>query len=98
MTNEEIIKSLAENTQRSKSNTRRIDELERNQEVLCKMATSLRILANNQKNLSGQVDRIELKVSRIEDAPLKRFRQIIGYVIASLCSASAGAILGYFFN
>lgn len=49
MTNEETVKLLTEVTQRSKSNTRRIDDLERNTEVLIKMATSLRVLATNQK-------------------------------------------------
>ncbi len=98
MTNDEIVKELAENLQRAKSNTRRIEELERNQEVLCKLATSVQIIANNQKNLSGQVDRIECKLSRLEEAPMRRLRQIIGYVAASVGSASAGAFLGYFFN
>lgn len=97
MTNDEIITALAENTQRSKSNTRRIDELERNTEVLIKMASSIKVLANNQKNLSGQIDKIDCKVSRLEDAPMKRARTVAGYVIASLCSAGAGVLFTYLF-
>ena len=97
MTNEEIIKSLAENTQRSKSNSRRIDELEKNTEILNKMVSSLRVLANNQHNMSMQIEKIDGKVTRLEQAPAKKWQAIIGYVLASLCSAGAGLLLGFFF-
>ena len=94
MTNEETVKLLTEVTQRSKSNTRRIDDLERNTEVLIKMATSLRVLATNQKNLSAQIDRIDWKVSKLEDIPSKRWQSLVGYVLASLCSAGVGLLFG----
>lgn len=96
MTNEEIIKSLAENTQRSKSNTRRIDELERNTEILNKMVSSLKVLANNQHNMSLQIEKIDSKVTRLEEAPSKRWQAIVGYIIASVCSAGAGVLFGFF--
>lgn len=96
MTNDEIIKTLTENTQRSKSNSRRIDDLERNAEILNKMVSSLKVLASNQHNMSIQMEKIDGKVSRLEEAPWKRWQAIVGYVIASLCSAGAGAIIGYF--
>lgn len=96
MTNDEIIKILTENTQRSKSNSRRIDDLERNAEILNKMVSSLKVLASNQHNMSIQMEKIDGKVSRLEEAPLKRWQAIVGYVIASLCSAGVGAIIGYF--
>ena len=97
MTNEEIIKSLAEISQRSRSNTRRIDELERNTEILNKMVSSLRVLASNQHNMSLQIEKIDGKVTRLEEAPGKRWQAIFGYIAASLCSAGAGMLLGYLF-
>lgn len=96
MTNDEIIKILTENTQRSKSNSKRIDDLERNAEILNKMVSSLKVLASNQHNMSLQIDKIDGKVSRLEEAPLKRWQAIAGYVLASLCSAGAGVIIGLF--
>ena len=96
MTNDEIIKTLTENAQRSKSNSKRIDDLERNAEILNKMVSSLKVLASNQHNMSVQIDKIDSKVSRLEEVPLKRLQAIIGYVLASLCSAGAGVIIGFF--
>ena len=96
MTNDEIIKTLTENTQRSKSNSKRIDELERNAEILNKMVSSLKVLATNQHNMSIQIEKIDNKVSRLEEAPLKRWQAMIGYVLASICSAGAGVIIGFF--
>ena len=97
MTNDEIIRSLAENAQRCKSNSRRIDELEKNTEILNKMVSSLRVLANSQHNMSIQIEKIDDKVTRLEQAPAKRWQAIMGYVFASLCSAGAGMLLGILF-
>jgi hypothetical protein len=94
VTDEEIVKLLTEVSQRAKSNSKRIDDLERNTEVLIKMASSLRVLATNQKNLSSQIEKIDGKVSRLEEAPAKRWQSLVGYVLASLCSAGIGMIFG----
>lgn len=97
MTNDDIIKALTENTQRAKSNSRRIDELERNTEILNKMVSSLKVLANNQHNMSIQIEKIDGKVTRLEEAPVKKWQAILGYILAALCSAGAGVFLGNYF-
>ena len=96
MTNEDIIKELTENTQRSKSNSHRIDELEKNTEILNKMVSSLKILASNQHNMSVQIEKIDGKVTRLEEAPAKRWQAVVGYVLASVGSAIAGLVFGHF--
>ena len=45
MTREEMIQAVTENTQRSKSNSHRIDELAGSVEALNKMALALEVLA-----------------------------------------------------
>ncbi|MBR3878708.1 MAG: hypothetical protein IKJ24_01165 [Clostridia bacterium] len=92
MTNDEIVKAIAENTQRSKSNSHRIDDLEKNGELLHKMVTALEVLATQQKNVAEQVERIDSKVTRLEESPMRRIRTIVGYIVAALCSAAAGAV------
>lgn len=96
MTNDDIIKALTENSQRSKSNSHRIDELEKNTDILNKMVSSLKILASNQHNMSVQIEKIDGKLTKLEQAPTKRWQAILGYILASVCSALAGALLGYF--
>lgn len=92
MTNEDMIKAIAENTQRSKSNSHRIDDLEKNGELLNKMVTALEVMATQQKNVAEKVERIDSKVTRLEQAPIKKIWTLIGYLVAALCSAAAGAI------
>lgn len=92
MTSDDMIKAIAENTQRCKSNSHRIDELERSGELLHKMVTALEVLATQQKNVAEQVDKIDAKVTRLEHTPMKKVYSLIGYLVAALCSAAAGAI------
>ena len=92
MTNEEIIKAIAENGQRARSNSRRIEELEKNGELLHKMVTALEVLATQQRDVAEQVEKIDAKVTRIEESPMKRIYALIGYIVAALCSAAAGAL------
>ncbi len=97
MSNEEMIKVLAENTQRSKSNAHRIDALEHSFEALNKMATALEVLAAKQNGIAEQVDKIETKLCTLENKPLKRFYSLLGYVVAAICSAGAGVLFGFYF-
>ena len=90
MTNDEIVKAIAENTQRSKSNSHRIDDLEKNGELLHKMVTALEVLATQQKNVAEQVERIDSKVTRLEESPMRRIRTIVGYSW-STCSRKVSA-------
>lgn len=92
MTSEEVIKAIAENDQRARSNSRRIEELEKNGELLHKMVTALEVLATQQRDVAEQVEKIDAKVTRIQETPARRFYAVIGYVIAALCSAAAGAL------
>ena len=97
MTNDEIVRAIAENTQRCKSNSHRIDDLERDTLVLGKMVTALEVLATQQKSISDQVQKIDTKVTRLETAPMKKLSTIIGYILAAVCSAGVGAFFGFNF-
>lgn len=92
MTNDDMIRAIAENSQRSKSNSHRIDDLEKNAELLNKMVTALEVLATQQKAVADHVEKIDSKVTRLEESPIKRISALIGYVVAALCSAAAGAM------
>ena len=94
MTNEEIVKVLAENTQRTKSNAHRIDELAESYDTLHKMATALEVLATKQLGMAEQLDKIGEKVSVLEASPMKRVQSLIGYALAAICSAVAGILFG----
>lgn len=96
MTHEEVVQILSETLQRTKSNSRRIDELSSSVVALNKMATALEVLAIKQEAMSDAIHQIDGKVTSLEKAPVKRLYTVLGYVAASLCSAAAGAIVGFF--
>lgn len=62
MTNEEMTERLVEVEQRAKSNTHRLDAVEKNQEALNSIATSVAVMAEQQKNISEKVDTIDANV------------------------------------
>ena len=97
MTREEMIQAVTENTQRSKSNSHRIDELAGSVEALNKMALALEVLATKQTAMSDIIDKIDSKVTAIEKSPVKTIRALVGYIVAALCSVGAGAFLGFYF-
>ena len=99
MTNEEMTERLVEVEQRSKSNTHRLDAVEKNQEALNSIATSVAVMAEQQKNISEKVDTIDDKVSTLEGKPGKRWESLVdkrlfaaaGAVIAWLVAGAPGA-------
>ena len=91
-----MIQAVTENTQRSKSNSHRIDELAGSVEALNKMALALEVLATKQSAMSEIIDKIDGKVTAIEKSPVKTIKALVGYIVAALCSVGAGAFLGFY--
>ena len=96
MDNDEMIKAITENTQRSKSNSHRLDELAESVVALNKMATALEVLATKQNVMADTVHTINEKVSTLESRPANRIYSIIGYAIAAIISAAVGAWFGFY--
>lgn len=91
MTNEEMTERLVEVEQRSKSNTHRLDSVEKNQEALNSIATSVAVMAEQQKNISDKVDTIDAKVDTLEGKPGKRWESLVD----KLLFTAAGAVLAW---
>lgn len=91
MTNEEMTERLVEVEQRSKANTHRLDAVEKNQEALNSIATSVAVMAEQQKNISEKVDTIDDKVSTLEGKPGKRWESLVDKLLFSV----AGAVLAW---
>ena len=96
MDNDEMIRAITENAQRSKSNSHRINELSANVVALNKMATALEVLVTKQNAMAETVHVINEKVTALETRPVKRISAIVGYVVAAIVSAAMGAWLGFF--
>ena len=95
MNETDIIERVASIEARCKSNTHRLDQLEKSNEALTEMAASIKLLAYQQGESNKKIDAIDHKVSALEAEPGKRWKSLIGYVIAAICSAGVGALITY---
>lgn len=92
MTQEEMAMRLVDVEARSKSNTHRIDQLEKNNEALNKLATAVEVMATKQDTMAETLDRLDAKVETIEKKPAKRWDGIVDKFAAGLVGALAAAI------
>lgn len=92
MTTEGLDVKLAEVDSRARSNTRRIDKLEQSNEALNRLATSVEVLATQQKQMAEAVERLDGKVSDIEAKPAKRWDNltttVINWVVIAILAAA----------
>jgi len=91
VTNDEMTERLVEVEQRSKSNTHRLDAVEKNQEALNSIATSVAVMAEQQRNISDKVDTIDDKVSTLETKPGKRWDSLVDKMLCAV----AGAVIAW---
>ena len=85
---------LTECEERSKSNTHRLDEVEKRQEDLTDLVTSVKVLATREERLETDVKEIKENVKTLTDKPAKRWETVVTYVIAGIVAAVLGYIFG----
>lgn len=71
----------------AKGNQRRIEALEKSQQTLTDIATSVAVISNNQKNMSDKVDSLCTKIDVLESKPAKRWDKLIETVLACVATA-----------
>lgn len=87
MTNEEIAVALDGHHHEIGSLKHRMDAVEKNQEALNSIATSVAVMAEQQKNISDKVDTIDDKVSTLEAKPIKRWEGLVDKLLLVLAGA-----------
>lgn len=66
---------------RTKSNTRRIDELEKRQDNLDDLVTSVKVLATREENVEKDIKEIKTDVKNLSEKPGKRWDAVVDKVI-----------------
>ncbi|MCI8459911.1 MAG: hypothetical protein HFE81_00810 [Bacilli bacterium] len=84
----ELIKEIE---QRSKSNTKRLDEHDKKIEELSDVYIALTKTNDKVDNIETDVKDIKSDIKEIKDKPGRRLDQIIGYVLSALI----GGVIGY---
>ena len=78
---------------RSKSNQHRLDELEKRQDNLEELTSTVKVLAVREENVENDVKEIKDDVKILTSKPAKRWEKVIELIIAAVVSGVAGFIL-----
>ena len=77
---------LTEVEQRSKSNTHRLEKLEESTEAINRLATSMEVMVNKQEQVAETVDKLDGKVTALEQKPAKRADALVDKIIWAVCA------------
>ena len=90
----EIEHRLTEVEERSKSNTHRLDEVEKRQDNLDKLATSVSLLAEREERVESDVKEIKSDVKSLAEKPGKRYDSLVDKVVWAVAAAVIAFLLG----
>lgn len=78
------IKLITEIDQRSKSNTKRLDEHENKISKLSEFYVALTKVNDKVDTIDSDVKEIKTDLQEIKDKPTKRYEQVVGYILSAL--------------
>ena len=87
---------LTEVEGRSKSNTHRIDKIEKKQEDLSELVGTVRVLAEREETVESDVKEIKKDVKDLTNKPAKRWDNLTNQIISIIVAAVAGFLLAKF--
>ena len=89
----EIEHRLTEVEERSKSNTHRLNEMEKRQDNLDELVGTVKVLAVREETVENTVKEIKSDVKSLTSKPAKRWDNLINQIITIVVAAIAGFIL-----
>ena len=89
----EIEHRLTEVEERSKSNTYRLAEVEKRQDNLDDLVSTVKVLAVREENVENDVKEIKSDVKSLTGKPAKRWDNLVNQVISILVAGVVGFIL-----
>lgn len=84
---EKTIQDLAEVKQCAVSNTRRIEAVERSQENLAKLVTSVAVIAEKQNQMENGIEEIKADVKSLTQKPAKRWESVVEIIFKVVLTA-----------
>ena len=86
-------KRLTETESRSKSNTRRLDRVEKWQADFGDLISTVKVLADREERVEKDVGEIKEAVQEIKEKPGKRWDGLVDKIILTLAAAAIGFVL-----
>ena len=90
---EELTVIVVENTQRSKSNTKRLDELAHQQEEMSKIINLMYGIQEAIKNMKEDICETKADVKKLTEQPGKKWAKVVETIIVVAVSAIVGFVL-----
>ena len=87
---------LTEVESRSKSNVKRIDDLEKRQDDLDELVGTVKVLAIREENVESTVREIKSDVKTLTNKPAKRWDDMIDKIFLTVVAAIVGFIVAHF--
>ena len=84
---------LTEVEQRSKSNTYRLAEMEKRQDNLDDLVGTVKVLADRERRVEGDVKEIKSDVKDLKQKPAKRWEVVVTEIIILLVAVIGGFLL-----
>ena len=78
---------------RAKSNTHRIDEMERRQDDLDELVSTVKVLAVREEAVENDVKEIKCDVKSLTGKPAQKWENLVNQIITIVVAAVAGFIL-----
>ena len=85
---------LTEVEARSKSNTKRLDDMEKRQDNLDDLVSTVKVLADREERVEDDVKEIKNDVKSIKDKPGKRWEAIVDKAVWAVLAAIIAFMLG----
>jgi predicted nucleic acid-binding Zn-ribbon protein len=84
---------LTEVEERAKSNSHRLDDVEKRQNDLEKLTSTVEVLAVREKNVEADVKEIKTDVKNLSDKPGKRWDNLVDKIVWAVAAALIAFIL-----
>ncbi|WP_313525276.1 hypothetical protein [Anaerotignum sp.] len=94
MNQDEISEKLVEVDARSKSNTKRLDTMEKRQGNLEQLTNAFSVMQKEQEYIKGDVGEIKADVKTLAERPGERWESIVEKTLTVV----VGAVVGYFLS
>ena len=85
---------LTEVEARSKSNAQRLDDVEKRQDNLDKLTTSVSLLAEREERMESDVKEIKSDVKTLAEKPAKRWEAVVEKALLAVVAAVVAYFLG----
>ena len=91
----EIVERLSSGESSIKSAHHRIDDVEKKQDNLADLVSSVKVVADRQARVEDDVVEIKTDVKELKEKPSKRYETVITTALTAFCSGVVGYLLSY---